>query len=36
VQLDSYEYLPADEQVTQFVRVSVGSSVGVTSGSATR
>jgi len=36
VQLDSYEYLPADEQVTQFVRVSVGPSVGVTSGSATR
>jgi hypothetical protein len=36
VQLDSYEYLPADEQVTQFVRVSVGSNVTATSGPASR
>lgn len=29
VQLDSYEYLPADAQVTQFARVSMPSNVGV-------
>jgi hypothetical protein len=28
VQLDSYEYLPTDEPVTQFVRVSPTSSIG--------
>jgi hypothetical protein len=32
VQLDSYEYLPADEAIAQFVRVSVGSAAGTTPG----
>lgn len=30
VQLDSYEYLPTDTQVTHFVRVSAPSNVGAT------
>jgi hypothetical protein len=32
VQLDSYEYLPANEPISQFVRVSAQSTVGATSG----
>jgi hypothetical protein len=36
VQFDSYEYLPADEPVTQFVRVSSGSGSAVSSGLAPR
>ncbi|MGD1214935.1 MAG: PilZ domain-containing protein [Terriglobales bacterium] len=32
VQLDSYEYLPAGEPIAQFVRVSVASAAGATSG----
>ena len=32
VQLDAYEYLPSDEPITQFVRVSAASSPGATSG----
>jgi PilZ domain len=36
VQFDSYEYLPADEPVTQFVRVSSGSGGAVSSGLAPR
>jgi hypothetical protein len=31
VQLDSYEYLPSDEPISQFVRVSVAVAVGATS-----
>lgn len=29
VQMDSYEYLPADAQVTHFVRASISSNVGI-------
>jgi PilZ domain len=36
VQLDSYEYLPSDEPVTQFVRVSAASAAGAASGPAQR
>jgi hypothetical protein len=36
VQLDSYEYLPSDEPVTQFVRVSAVSAAGAASGPAQR
>jgi|HubBroStandDraft_5_1064220.scaffolds.fasta_scaffold05856_5 hypothetical protein len=36
VQFDSYEYLPADEPVTQFVRVSTASVAAVSSGLAPR
>jgi hypothetical protein len=32
VQLDSYEYLPSNEPIAQFVRVSGSSATGVTSG----
>jgi len=32
VQLDSYEYLPADEPTTHFVRVSAATAAGATSG----
>ena len=32
VQLDAYEYLPADESSTHFVRVSSASAAGATSG----
>ncbi len=32
VQFDSYEYLPANELITHFVRVSAASASGVTSG----
>lgn len=32
VQLDAYEYLPSDEPITQFVRVSATSAPGATSG----
>jgi len=32
VQLDSYQYLPSDEAICQFVRVSVASAAGATSG----
>lgn len=32
VQLDAYEYLPSDEPITQFVRVSAASAPGATSG----
>jgi len=37
VQLDSYEYLPADEPISQFVRVSIASPAGAAvSGPASR
>jgi len=36
VQLDSYQYLPSNEPIFQFVRVSAASAVGATSGPATR
>ncbi len=32
VRLDSYEYLPADETITHFVRVSAATAAGATSG----
>jgi len=32
VRLDSYEYLPADESITHFVRVSAATAAGATSG----
>jgi PilZ domain len=32
VQLDSYQYLPSDEPISQFVRVSVASAAGATAG----
>jgi hypothetical protein len=32
VQLDSYQYLPADEPITQFVRVSAAGATGAASG----
>ncbi len=34
VQLDSYEYLPSDEPILQFVRVSAASAAGAASGPA--
>ena len=36
VQFDSYEYLPTNEPLTQFVRVSAASAAGATSGPASR
>jgi hypothetical protein len=36
VQLDSYEYLPSDEPIFQFVRVSATSAAGAASGPAPR
>jgi hypothetical protein len=36
VQLISYQYLPADEPISQFVRVSAASPVGAASGPASR
>jgi len=36
VQFDSYEYLPSNEPLTQFVRVSAASAAGATSGLASR
>lgn len=36
VQLDAYEYLPADEPVTQFVRVSTAGNIASVSGSVSR
>jgi hypothetical protein len=36
VQFDSYEYLPSNETLTQFVRVSAASAAGATSGPAPR
>ena len=36
VRLDSYQYLPSDEPILQFVRVSVASTAGATSGLAPR
>jgi len=36
VQLDSYQYLPADEPIAQFVRVSAASAGAAASGPATR
>lgn len=36
VQFDSYEYLPSNEPLTQFVRVSAASAAGATSGPASR
>jgi len=36
VQFDSYEYLPTNEPLTQFVRVSAASAAGATSGLASR
>jgi hypothetical protein len=32
VQLDSYQYLPSDEPMSQFLRVSVASAAAATSG----
>ncbi len=36
VQLDSYQYLPSDEPISQFVRVSAASAAAAASGSAPR
>jgi hypothetical protein len=36
VQFDSYEYLPSNETLTQFVRVSAASAAGTTSSPAPR
>jgi hypothetical protein len=36
VQLDSYQYLPSDEPISQFVRVSAASAGAAASGSASR
>ena len=36
VRLDSYQYLPSDESISQFVRVSVASAAGAASGLAPR
>jgi hypothetical protein len=36
VQLDSYQYLPSDEPISQFVRVSAASAAGAASGPAPR
>jgi len=36
VQLDSYQYLPADEPITQFVRVSAAGAAGAASGPVSR
>ncbi len=36
VQLVSYQYLPADEPISQFVRVSAASTAGAASGASSR